>query len=222
MFITEPVTTLTDYAIALESLVFSGILLRRGTAWQQRSIQLWGAAFAAVAVAAGLGGTCHGFVEVLGNSMAGGLWQGMVYALSGASLLMLLATIKSNLPHRWQGWAMAAVGLKSAIGLGWIMHHYSADDGFSYGVADYLSSMLVVLLLAIGSFTHSVLTPAAVSKSTAAGWIVAGVLVSGVAIGLQNSGIRLAAWLNHNDLYHLVQMLALYLFFRGGCSLKEV
>ncbi|MBD3881800.1 hypothetical protein IFO70_08545 [Phormidium tenue FACHB-886] len=210
MLITEPVTTFTDYAIALESLIFAGLLFHRGAIWRQRSIQLWGAAFAAVAVAAALGGTCHGFIVGLGDR-AEELWQGMVYALSAASFFMLLASIKSSLPRRWRRVCYVGVGIKTVVVLGWMMSQYTADNIFSYGAADYLFSMLVVLILTIAS----------VFKSAAAGWIVAGVLTSVVAIGLQSSNIDLAEWFNHNDLYHLVQILALYLFFRGSRRLKD-
>jgi hypothetical protein len=218
MLITEPITTLTDYAIALESLIFGTVLLRRGAIRRQRSPQLWGAAFGSVAVAAGLGGTCHGFASALDEAIVIGLWQGMVYALSFASFFMLLAAIKSSLPTRYQRWGFWGVGVKSALFLGWTIQHYSGDQVFSYGVADYLSSMLLVLALAIVLGLNYQL---AIDTKKAIGWIIAGVLASGIAIGLQRSDLAIAGLLNHNDFYHLVQMLALYLFFRGGSLLKD-
>jgi hypothetical protein len=224
MLITEPITTLTDYAIAVESLVFGVVLLRRGAARRQRSPQLWGAAFGSVALAAGLGGTCHGFALALGDAIVAGLWQGMVYALSFASFFMLLAAIKSSLPYRYQRWGFWGVGVKSALFLGWTIRQYSADQVFSFGVADYLSSMLMVLALAIVPILadQPVLTyQFAADTKRAMGWIIAGVLASGIAIALQRSDVRLAELLNHNDFYHLVQMLALYLFFQGSRLLKD-
>ena len=218
MLISEPITTLTDYAIALESLVLGIMLLFRGMARGQRSPQLWGAAFGSVAAAAGLGGTCHGFALALGSAIVRVLWQGMVFALSFASFFMLLAAIKGSLPYRYQRWGFWGVGLKSALFLGWTLKHYSADEVFSFGVADYLSSMLMVLLLAIVPFWTNQF---ATDTKKAMGWIIAGVLASGVAIALQRSNLAIAGALNHNDFYHLVQMLALYLFFRGGNLLKD-
>jgi len=46
-------------------------------------------------------------------------------------------------------------------------------------------------------------------------WILAGVAVSLVAAGVQASGFDLHPHLNHNDLYHLVQIAAMILFYRG-------
>ena len=218
MLISEPITTLTDYAIALESLVLGTVLLYRGIARGQLAPQLWGAAFESVAIAAGLGGTCHGFVLALGDQTVRILWQGMVYALSFASFFMLLAAIKGSLPYRYQRWGFWGVGVKSAMFLGWTLKHHSADQVFSFGVADYLSSMLMVLALAIVPILNHQF---AADTKKAMGWIIAGVLASVVAIALQRSDLAIAGTLNHNDFYHLVQMLALYLFFRGGNLLKD-
>ena len=218
MLISEPITTLTDYAIALESLVLGSILLDRGIARGQLAPQLWGVAFGSVAVAAGLGGTCHGFVLELDNRIVRVLWQGMVYALSFASFFMLLAAIKSSLSARYQRWGFWGVGAKSAVFLGWTISSYSADQVFSFGVADYLSSMLMVLALAI---VPALSDQFAADTKKAMGWIMAGILTSALAIGLQRSDLAIADTLNHNDFYHLVQMFALYLFFRGGNLLKD-
>ncbi len=78
--IAEPVTSLTDYAIALECLLYVGLLLRRGRAgW------LWAAAFGSVSAAALSGGTYHGLGE--GVSWAGRLclWRGTLWGLAIAS-----------------------------------------------------------------------------------------------------------------------------------------
>ncbi len=37
----------------------------------------------------------------------------------------------------------------------------------------------------------------------------------------QRSGMALAEWFNHNDLYHLIQLIALYLFYRGARLLQD-
>ena len=52
-------------------------------------------------------------------------------------------------------------------------------------------------------------------------WLISGVAVSLVAGLVQ--GLRLAPhrWFNHNDLFHVIQTVALYLFFRGGALLVD-
>jgi hypothetical protein len=209
MPITEPVTMLTDYAIAAEACLFGLALIRIG---RQTAIFLWAATFGCVAIAAFLGGTCHGWVTLLGNQTVALLWRLMLYALSGASSFMLLATIQHTLPRRGQRWGWGLVGLRLLIYLGWTMAHYLPQVAFIYGVVDYLSAMLMVLILELRVVNHP--------YHAEARWIIAGVLVSIVAIALQGSGLTLAKHFNHNDLYHVVQMIALYLFYRGACLLK--
>jgi hypothetical protein len=47
-------------------------------------------------------------------------------------------------------------------------------------------------------------------------WIAAGVAVSFVGAGVQMSGFGLHEHFNHNDLYHVIQMVGLWLFWRGA------
>jgi hypothetical protein len=55
----------------------------------------------------------------------------------------------------------------------------------------------------------------------AAGWIVAGVLVSLVAGLLQARRVGWHRHFNHNDLFHVIQMIAVYLLYRGGTLLVD-
>lgn len=211
MPITEPITMLTDYAIAVETSGFSILLFKLGQFRQQTAIKFWAAAFGNVAIAAALGGTCHGFARLLKGSVLALLWKIMLLALSLAGCFMLLATLKSSLPRRWQRWGNGLVGIKFFAYLGWTILHPSLDDAFVYGVVDYLSAMLWVLLLEISAVFHF-------RRSL---WIIAGILMSGVAIAFQTSGVVLFKYFNHNDLYHLIQMIALYWFYRGARLLKD-
>jgi hypothetical protein len=209
MIITEPTTLLTDYAIAVEACVLAVFLLRIGRVRQQLAPQLWAAAFSFVAAAAVLGGTCHGFMGLLELDLLQTLWRTLTYCLSFASFFMLAATVLSALPRRLRLWALLAVGLRSSVHLGWAINHTS----FSAAVGDYLSAMLIVLILQIRIIDRD--------QNPSAIWIIAGILVSCLAIGIQASGFSLAKTFNHNDLYHLVQMGGLYLFYRGARLLKD-
>ena len=50
-------------------------------------------------------------------------------------------------------------------------------------------------------------------------WIVGGILLSFVGAAIQQSGVSLHQHFNHNDLFHVVQMVAFYLLYRGGKAL---
>lgn len=210
MTITEPATTLTDYAIAVESLIFTVLLVRMERLPIQRSGQLWAATFGCVGLAAFLGGTCHGFVNTLGNDVVKVLWQVMLCSISVASVFMVSATIISTLPQRLHRWFLVGVSVKAFLYLLWAIH----SKYYGYAVADYLSAMIIVLLLEIRAIHQAINVPSA-------WWILAGICVSGIAVGVQASGLAIAPYLNHNDLYHLVQMIALYLFYRAATLLKD-
>lgn len=207
MTITEPITMLTDYVIAVEVFIFAIVLFRKGYLQKQVAIGLWAAAFACVGVAAALGGTCHGFTYYLENSIVRSLWSVMLLALSSASLFMLFATIISTLPRRLRVWFLLGTTTKFCLYLSWSITHLH----FVYAIVDYLSAMLIVLGLEAWAIYRR-------WHSKASVWIIAGILVSGLAIGVQAAQLTIAA-LNSNDLYHVVQVVALYLLYRGASKL---
>jgi hypothetical protein len=53
------------------------------------------------------------------------------------------------------------------------------------------------------------------------GWILAGVAVCVVAALVQASGFALHRHFNHNDLYHLIQIAAMALLYRGARRLRD-
>jgi hypothetical protein len=193
--LSEPVTTLTDYAMAIEALLFAALLWR-----SPRFPRFWVAAFVGVATAAFCGGTYHGFR--LPSDIQWALWRTMTYALSLSSSAMLAASLDS-LPRRVRAWGMGAIVLKSVLYLSWTTFH----SNFLYIVIDYLFAMLILLVIQAGL---------AARRKTHSTWIIAGVLTSFIAAAVQGLGINWSAYLNQNDLYHLVQMVALFFFYRGA------
>lgn len=207
MNITEPVTMWTDYAISIAALFFAVRLGRWSLHQKQRSIGLWALSFGGVALAAALGGTCHGFTLYLSRAMIFRLWYGMLYALGLSSFSMLAATVISTLPRRWHRWSLLAIGIKSVLYLVDTAAHYH----FAYAIADYLSAMLIMLGLQVRAIYQ---------RQAAAKWIGAGILLSGVAVAVQALGLAIGSF-NANDLYHVVQLVALYSLYRGACLLKD-
>ena len=79
-------------------------------------------------------------------------------------------------------------------------------DEFIYVVIDSGAAFAVVAALHLWRFN---------------GWILAGVAVSILAAVVQASGIALHRHFNHNDLYHVVQMAAMVLLYRGARLLVD-
>jgi hypothetical protein len=52
-------------------------------------------------------------------------------------------------------------------------------------------------------------------------WVLAAIAVSAVAGAVQFYRVALHEHFNHNDLYHVIQIVGVVLFFRGGKLLRE-
>ncbi len=209
MVLTEPITTLTDYAIAVVALILAFSLGRIGWQKKQYSIGLWAIAFASVALAALLGGTCHGFLSVLPKSWLVAFWQGMVCLLSLASFALLIGSIIGTAPAKQQRWLLLAVGVKTS--LIWLI--LLQTPLFEFAALDYSTSLTFVLILQL----QALLT----GTTPAVPWLIAGTLVSGLALCVLVSRLNLPPLFAANDLYHLVQLVGLGLLYQGAKHLRD-
>lgn len=203
--ITEPITTLTDYAIALETVVFTVLLFRNAPL----SVKAWALAFLSVGIAAIAGGTYHGFHPILEFPARLALWQIMLYALGAASFFMLLATTLSTVSRRLQPWFIGIILAK----LGIYLYQLSIRYSFRTAVLDYLVAMVVVLLLQIRAAYQG--------NVKSARWIIAGILVSGIAAAVLQTERQVVAQIRSVDLYHVLQGLGLYCLYQGVRLLKS-
>src|SRR5262245_13690392 len=92
MPLTEPVTALTDYALAIMSVVFASAMYRRIGSGIRVVAWLWCAAFLATAAAAMAGGTFHGFRTYLRPTVVDTLWNTTMF-LAGAATAFVVAAI---------------------------------------------------------------------------------------------------------------------------------
>jgi hypothetical protein len=110
-------------------------------------------------------------------------------------------------PLRW--WLVGLPILQLAGYAVWMATH----DEFRYVIYNYGMTLAVVLLVQIYQ--------GVVRNAPSAGWIVAGILVSFLAALVQQSGLALHPSFNHNDLYHVVQMVGMVLLYRGASLLQD-
>lgn len=192
--------------LAAECLVLGAFLLRNAA--DQKSIFLWGASFLLIATAAIAGGTFHGFREQLG-SFSASLWKIVVYSIGLSALLMACATILATLRPSLQWLLIGTMVAKFAI------FAYRAGTRIEYKYVAYegLLSMAVIIVLQLIALTTQ--------HTLSAKWILAGTALSIAAAGIQLSGFDLHRNLIHNDLYHIVQMIAMYIWYRGGLLLRD-
>jgi hypothetical protein len=69
--ISEPMTLATDYLLGTLSEVCAVLLLKQNGTLRQTSIRLWALALIAAALGSYVGGTYHGFQQVLSAAVAG-------------------------------------------------------------------------------------------------------------------------------------------------------
>jgi len=187
--------------IAEPATVITDYILGAVAAWAsfqlfrnpERSRRYWALAFAALAAGAFFGGTWHGFLR------SDLLWKATVLSVGVASFGMLAG---SGLAVTQGRLLLILATLKLAAYTAWMLLH----DEFIYVVLDTGIALLVVAALHLWKWN---------------GPILAGVGLSAIAGLVQASGFALHAHFNHNDLYHVIQTLAVVLLYQGAKRLQS-
>jgi hypothetical protein len=207
MTITEPTTMITDYLLAGIAIFLAWQIFRKN---QSKSARLWAWGLIMTAVAAIAGGTSHGFSLYLSETAKSVIWKTTVYAIGITSLLMLSGTILASLQGVWQRFLLGMIFIKFLFYAYWMISH----NEFKYVIYDYAPAMLLIIVLQTSArFKY---------KAASAPWLISGIVVSFIAAGIQLSGFTIHEHFNHNDLYHVIQMVALYIIYRGVVLLRDV
>ncbi len=203
MRISEPMTMATDYLVAALAVWLGARLWRHGEAgWSPA--RLWAVSFFALAIGALAGGTAHGFRAHLGEDAHGAIWKVTVWSIGIAGAALLGGEVIARFRGSWRRALLGLVAFKLGVYCVWMAAH----DDFRYVVWDYAPALVSVLALELWAWARR--------RAASAPWVVAGILVSFAAAGVQLSGFSLHRHFNHNDLYHVVQMLGIWLLYRGG------
>ena len=180
---------LTDYALGGVTGFLAWKLKSNGA----RAARFWLLAFVALAVAAFLGGTFHGF-------QLEWIWKPTVLAVGFASFGMLAGSAYATTKGKVRQALVIAAAVKLCLYEAWMLGH----SDFIFVVADTASAMLAVAALHLLALRNS-----------ASRWILGGVAVSLVAAGIQAGRLAPHEHFNHNDLYHVVQVVAMLLYYAG-------
>jgi hypothetical protein len=205
--INEPVTMITDYALGAVSAMLGWRLYRHASG--ERSRKCWALAFGAVAVSALLGGTHHGFAPVMSAAIYALSWKVTVLAIGVFSFGMMAGSFFATTRGTARTALLAIAAAQLVAYSAWMLVH----DEYRYVVLDTAMAMAALLLLHGWS--------AATRRDRASYWVLAGIGASAVAAAVQFHGVSLHEHLNHNDLYHLIQLAGMVLFFRGGKLLRD-
>lgn len=141
------------------------------------------------------------FLFTAAGSFFGGVHHGFAPHLAPiGSLLLWKATVFSIglasfflLAGSHRRLALFAIA-KLVVYMTWMTMH----NQFTYVILDYGLTLLIV-----GIVVHT-------------RWVIASIVLSVIGAIVQQSGFALHEHFNHNDLYHVIQLVALWLLYRGG------
>lgn len=199
----------TDYALVALCGFFALRLWRVGKGAVQASVCSWAAGFACFGLASIAGGTFHGFSMLFSQAVLQELWKLTAYAIGLASFFLLTGTLSACIVPCVGRFVILIPYVQLIVYVIWMATH----DDFYYVIYEYAFTNLSILALQL----HA----GVIRRAMSAPWLVGGVLVSFLAAAVQVNGIALHHHFNHNDLYHVIQMGGMYLFYRGARLLKD-
>jgi hypothetical protein len=180
------------------------LLLQPGPPSRSLPTRLWAAAFLGFAVAALSGAAWHGFHVALGPRVSFWIWKVTVYAIGLFGLSAVTGSILASTEGRARAALLALMGTISAV----YFVHMATHREFVYVLAFQAAAMTLLFSIhAHGAWK---------ARDAASPWMIAGVLVSTLGAAAQAARLSPHPSFDHNDLFHVVQMVGSYLFFRGA------
>ena len=207
--VTEPMTVGTNLVLAVLAFGFAARLTYGPVAEGSAAAGWLAAAFLATGIAAVVGALAHGTDPAAGAALRERFWRGALYAtgLIGAATVASVAFFAARAGSRTAILAFAAVKLVAFV------IRVTRQPEFRVAAVDYGGALAILLAAAAYMAVRH--------QAPGMAWMIAGVLVSLVAGAVQARRLALHRHFNHNDLYHVIQMAALYAFYRGGTSLVD-
>ena len=207
--VTEPMTVATNVVLALLAFVFAVRLAYQSAAEGTAAGGWLAMAFVATGLAALIGAFAHGTNPAGGEARRALFWRGALYATGfiGAASVASVAFFAARGSMRTA--ILAFAGIKLVVFIVRVTRH----PEFRVAAADYGGALAILLVGAAYEAYRR--------RAPGMAWLIAGVLVSLVAGIVQARRLAPHRHFNHNDLYHVIQMAALYAFFRGGALLVD-
>lgn len=177
---------------------------------RRRSVAFWAGGFAAIGVAAILGGTWHTLSPRLGAPSADLLWKPTLAAAGLAGCLLLAGAAFASVSRRGATWVAGAAAIKLAVFLGRAL----PGDAFDPVVFDSAATLAAILALQMFAF--------GTRRAPSAPWVLGGVAVSALAAAVETLRPAFPAPLGPDAVYHIIEIVGLFLFYRGGLLFDDV
>jgi hypothetical protein len=209
MLPTDLVSIVTDLALGMFSFWLAYQLLPTLRRVHEHAISCWFVAFCAVGGSALLGGFWHGFAPTMDPRAATLTWTASMALAIAASFMFLIATLHVFTSGRLLNLLSGCAVMKFALFVVWA----TVNDDLRLVIYDSGLTMLAMLLLASWG--------AWLQRAPSAPWILAGVVTAMLAALFQQGRVSMHRYFNQNDLYHVIQMGALYCLYRAGALLHD-
>ena len=207
--VTEPMTVGTNMVLAVLAFMIAVRLANRSVVQGSAAAEWLAAAMAATGLAALIGALAHGTDPARDEALRARFWRGALYTtgLIGAATVACVAFFAARGMTRTA--ILAFAGIKLVV----FLYRVARQPEFRVAAADYGAALAIMLVGAAYEMFRR--------RAPGMTWLIAGVLVSLVAAIVQARRLALHRHFNHNDLYHVIQMFALYAFYRGGAVLVD-
>jgi len=175
------------------------------------AMRWWAGGFYAIAGAALLGGSVHGYRPILDPVVERVMWTGTLWSIGLFAFCAVGTAARSMMPPREGRRAIVIGAVALAAYFAWTLF----DGRFVVAIAAYGVGLAVLVV------------PTALADREGGGprrgapWIVAGVAVTVVGSVIQQAGLAPHPHFNHNDLFHVIQVVAMGFFYRAGRLLTD-
>ncbi len=199
MTVYEPATLLTDLLLAALSAWLAWRLHRQLSAGQEAALW-WSRTLGLTALSALIGGTYHGFAPNFSPTVVTLWWIVTLLIINLLSAVMALSLVHETVPAGRQRPWIGLIAFKFVAFAG----AAAAHPRFVVAIIDYGLTMLAWTAATV------------LVRRSWRGWMLAGIGLSVVAALVQQLRLAPSLHFNHNDLYHVVQGLAILCFYAAG------
>jgi hypothetical protein len=207
--IQEPMTMITDYIIGIQTMVMAMLLIVNFNADISRL--LVAISFIATGIGAFLGGSSHGFKQFLTKKQDSIIWKFAIILIGIATVFLTLGIIVASISEFLLFYILTGLSiLFFIIYTIWIMKH----PKFIYVILYYVPSMLLIMIIKIVTLI-SLQDPSSI-------YFILGILLAFIGAGIQAKGISFHKHFNHNDLFHVVQMISFIFLYIGAVHFDDV
>jgi uncharacterized protein DUF6962 len=145
------------------------------------------------------------------------------YLLAVAALVLALRLFRSAGPGAkrcvrlwaWGFLILTAAALTGGSFHGWALYLADSVRRALWNVTVYLIGFASALMIA-GTAVSRI-----ARRDESARWLLAGLSLSLLGLAVQQSTVQLGPSFNHNDIYHCIQIAALWPFYRGARLLED-